>query len=179
MDDIRNAIELLLSSQEAENKQKYAAIVAAIKDKYKGIKDIESFHALVSYQAEQAINQVMYEIFPESANRSVREAYQFWEDIYRFVGNLVESIRRDQGNQWPSLCCMDVGRFVANSFVRYCETNALPVFERTAETYWVPEFGTAEEWMEFCKSIIFLRYHRPERYLAAMSVMDQYRTTSN
>lgn len=117
----------------------------------------------------------MYAIFPESKDRSVREAYEFWDDIYRFAGHLVESIRRDQGNQWSSLCCMDVGRFIANSFIEYSKTKKLPVFERTAETYWIPEFGTAEEWMTFCKGIVYLLYHRPEKYIAAMGIMDKYR----
>jgi len=172
---IKAIITALADGIEKHEQDVYRPLVDAICQQTGKLSDIESFHALVSYPASIIVDQAMIKMFPKTEDRNLRTAYSRWEDIYRFVGNLIESIRTDNGHPFPGVYVMDCGRYVANCYLAYKEKGNVPVFTSSPKVYWMPEFGTGSEWMELCEGIVELMWHKPDRYIKAMAAMDKYR----
>lgn len=172
---IKAIVAALADGIEKHEQDAYRPLVDAICQQAGKLSDIESFHTLVSYPASIVVDQTMIKMFPKAGNRNLRAAYSRWEDIYRFVGNLIGSIRTDNGHPFPGCFTMDCGRYVANCYLTYKETGRVPVFTSAPKVYWMPEFGTGSEWMELCEGIVELMWHRPDRYIKAMAAMDKYR----
>ena len=174
-ESIKAVMMALVDGFDKQNQETYEPLVDVICQRVGTLPDIESFHALVSYPASVVVDQAMIRMFPKTKDRNLRTAYSRWEDIYRWVGNLIESIRTDNGHPFPGVCVMDCGRYVANCYLAYKETGKVPVFTSSPKVYWMPEFGTGSEWMELCEGIVELMWHKPDRYIKAMAAMDKYR----
>lgn len=170
MDDkkLKSTIQLLADALEKENEMDYQPIVDMYLKKYPkdDNTDIEFFHAVMGYEIDKCKIQLVLAYFPEAAeNRKLRNAILAWEDIYRIVGNFVKDIHGS------SVCCMDCSRWIANQFVKYIESGQMPDMRKTEDVYWIPSFGTAEEWMQLCEGIVKLQYRDALQFSEALHDM--------
>ncbi len=82
-------------------------------------------------------------------------------------------------NNIESLCdklygrafCADRSRWILKRIIDWCTKDLVPNMAETAENgrlhYWIPEFGSFEQWLNFVKGLDDLHYGKPDRYLQA------------
>lgn len=105
------------------------------------------------------------ELIIRNVNKKPREVANIWIE-YEFIEN---NISRLCEKFYGSACCVDRGRFITKSFIKFKETGVMPEFNWKQEyTYHYPETGTMKQWLDFAEGVYELKYGRNEKYLKAL-----------
>ena len=173
--EMLDVFQCLVKDIEQNNDMRTGPVVDSICKCYPKVRDIEAFHALIGYQLDEIKMRAMLAKTADIKTPQQREAYYFWEEIYRTVGNLVMDIRTRWGRTDAYVCCFDIGRYIANCYLRYCVDRKLPdLSDPDGQCYWKPEFGTAQEWMDLCDGIVAMGRHKALVLLERLKVFEKY-----
>lgn len=160
-------VEGLLSSAKKETEDVYGELVDKILAKNEGrIKEASKFDILVNYSLDLALDNYIEKIFTNTITGLSFDKIALLYKYYGFVNrNVEELVIRMEG----SSSCADKSRWLLRQYEEFLKTKAIPDMTIDEKCYWKPGFGTGEQWIEFCESLMYLYYGNPERYFKAFS----------
>lgn len=116
---------------------------------------------MISYQFDKVLKEAIKKINPNiskpvlSKYLFIYKNYSFLEQGFRFI------IVKNEGHT----CCADKSRWIIKRYMDYIETEEVPDMESLREKYYVPNYGSFEDWMGFCNAIHEMRYGDFKNYL--------------
>lgn len=151
----------LMDSTNKEVDELYGKQIEEIVAKNKNLKDPEMFDLFVQYPLDNALRVLVTKI------NSSENAHKIYA-IYKHYGFLNTNISKLITIKEGMACSVDKSRWLIDSYLKYAEAGTLPDMFIDDKCYWKPEFGTAEQWMEFCEGLLDLQHGRPQRYLHSL-----------
>lgn len=171
MSDLGHVLKSLADGFEEDSRIKYHEKIQSFLSAHPtGSLTPEQFSVFVEFEHSQYRDLLIQELFPEAKeNWRYKAAISRWDDIYNIVGNMVEK------KHGSIMFCKDVGRWIANQYLKYLLTKRLPDLSIDDEnTYWKPDFGTAQQWMDLCEGIMLLRFGNPRSFVSAYLAIMNY-----
>lgn len=160
----------ILASEKQETEDLYGDLIEKLIIENKGlIKDAEDFDILVNYQIDRILEVYLEKELSEELKK-IQDNRKLYDVLflYKNYGFLERSIRELIVLKEGSPCSADKSRWILQGFREFLINGTLPSMIIEEKCYWKPRFGSAEEWMEFCNSLIHLHYGKPGRYLMAL-----------
>lgn len=145
---IKKAVESFarnITASEDEAIKNYPELASAIKGV--GLDNPESFNLFVPFQIEKAMTAVLMEEF-KTANkpRDIAWLYQH----YDFMNNkIAKYITIHTGGA----ACVDQSRYILKGYLEYLKTGKVFTLGNRKD-YWVPDFGTPQQWLDFCRAAV-------------------------
>ena len=170
--ELVQVIEALADVCETEKEQKYNTLFAdALKDvTFDSISKWELFKYDFSAPLEVHIKKWYLEKYPK-LSRSALSSIVFYYMHYDFLDNNVEKlVDMERG------CCADKSRNVLKNYLNYLLSGEITEYHKRNDKehkYWEPDFGTAQEWIDFVASLEYLYYGHTEKYLNAISSLNK------
>lgn len=62
-------------------------------------------------------------------------------------------------------CSADKSHTVLQNYFKYIETGKIPVFIKEEKSYWMPQFGSGEQWMKLTDSLLMVAHGNINDYL--------------
>ena len=127
----------------------------------------EKFTLNVAYKTNRYVRTVI-EYFCREKKLYDKNRYIFVYSNYSFLKNNIEClIATREGNSYSA----DKTRFVLDTYLAYTITGNVEKFnvegieyEEGENEYFIPKFGTAKEWIEYCNGLYELYHGRTTRY---------------
>ena len=85
--------------------------------------------------------------------------------IYVNYDFLEENIRNLCIKREGHSCCADKSREIIRMYMEYCLTEKVRLFNPNEEHYYTPNFGTNDDWINYCDGLYELYYGKPEKYI--------------
>lgn len=92
----------------------------------------------------------------------IETIYQHYDFFEQQLGAFFEKYE-------PRGCDFDKASFILNSFLHFTATGEYVSFTKGEKEFWKPKLGTAEQWMTFVSSLLWLRNGKPESYMKSYS----------
>lgn len=70
-------------------------------------------------------------------------------------------------------CCADKSRYILKMYLGYSLAGETPEFNPDIEHYWMPKFGTNQEWINLCDGLYHLYYGRVDQYVKSYHALIQ------
>lgn len=158
---LKEILDSLVLSVENETKKQYNDTIEGIINCGYKIENPETFNILINFQIKQVLKQVVNGLNPELEKENLWKL-QFLYLNYGFIERHVrEVIIIKEG----STCCADKSRWVLE---RYFQSIVDDNVEDDREgLYYHPQFGSLEDWLEFCEGICSLYQGTLYNYLTA------------
>lgn len=118
----------------------------------------ENFYIRTRYKSDNAMEAALSH-FKDNVDwqyKAVFLQYEFYED---HVSKLCD-------NYEPGGACVDKARSIIKSYLKHIHDGEKVAWKEDA--WYLPKFGTQEQWFEFVESLIHLYYGKPEKYLIAL-----------
>lgn len=93
--------------------------------------------------------------------------------IYLHYDFLEHNIRELCVLREGSSCCADKSRAVIKMYLNYSLTAKVPEFNPDIERYWIPKFGTYQEWIDLCEGLYSLYYGNTQQYFKSYNALIQ------
>ncbi|MDF2880180.1 MAG: hypothetical protein K0R54_737 [Clostridiaceae bacterium] len=91
--------------------------------------------------------------------------------IYLNYNFLEQNIRNLCVLREGNSCCADKSRAILKMYLKYSLTGEINEYKPEIECYWLPKFGTNEEWVNYCDGLYLLYYGKTEKYLASYNIL--------
>lgn len=167
--DIKQGLESLVKgiilAENKKTEETYGKTLDEMIWKYgEKLKDPQKFHLYVQFPITKALKLLVSKLYPGvTGTRLSRLAFLF--SHYNLFEEHLESIIRSKEG---SACEGDKSRWLLECYVRYLTTGETPNMTDSEKAYWKPKFGTGQEWMDFCDSLMKLYYGYFQDYLIAL-----------
>lgn len=171
--DIQDVISSLAKGIEAENEEinrdAVISILKSLSDSPYDFTNPDIFNTMFMFPLEQLLELVAKNLHEEK-DPVVKDEYkpQFIFIHYSFLKYNIEKLIEKKRK--TSSCVADVSRTILSMYLKYSLTGVIPE-TNLEEHYWLPKFGTNEEWIVFCDSLCQLYYGNNEDYLKAYMVL--------
>ncbi|WP_454667879.1 hypothetical protein [Acinetobacter calcoaceticus] len=136
-------------------------------------KSPSSFKFTVLYKLNNAIEEAVKKL------KGVNEEYTDIFIDFQFYEDHIEKLcTRFEG----SGCCADKSKVIVERYLNYLRTGDKGKWEAGEEVYiekikeniscyWLPKFGTQDDWFNLLNALWFFKYGNPERYLRAYKTL--------
>lgn len=91
--------------------------------------------------------------------------------IYLHYDFLEKNIRQLCINREGHACCADKSREIIRMYRKYSLTGEIKVFNPDEENYYTPNFGTNQNWIDYCDGLYDLYYGKTEKYIKAYNTL--------
>lgn len=170
MDSLANAFRKEAEEEHAEMCAKY------IEEHGDRLLNPEKYGLLVGFNLEQFNSVLIQNLLNSEAvlhqrnySRKQEHALEFLYAHYQFIDNHVDKIVEEYEGM-P--CSADKTRHILQLYRTYLITGKMPVFENEKH-YWIPNFGSAERWIGFVKTLSRLYYGHVTEYLDSRNALIQ------
>jgi hypothetical protein len=126
--------------------------------------DMEQFDLFIKDRINSIIEACLQVANPEFNSENINKLSVLYFNYNFFDLNLKHIVQQKEG----SACCADKSGWLVEAYKKHIITNELPDLSDCHEHYWKPEFGTAQQWMNFCDGLYNLYYGNPIKYLQSM-----------
>lgn len=173
MDNFENGLQAtldaLMDAVTKENEEKYGAIVTnmlkAINDSPYDFEKPDIFNTMIAFPLEEIMDNVVKNLHKQQ-NEEVEDKFkpQFIFLHYQFLSSNIEKFIEKRMES--SSCVVDKSRYILKMYLDYSLTGEIPETD-LEEHYWIPRFGTNEDWMAFCDGLYKLFYGNNDLYLTS------------
>jgi len=170
---MKEAVTSLFQTIYKENIEKTQEIVEEVIEKFKlsniDISDPENFSLFISSRLNDSL-QHLSSLLHDTPLDTIKDKYKtaFIYSNYRFLkSNIEELCVKREG----SSCSADKSRWIIGNYLKYSLTEEIPDINTEEEHYWIPKFGSGEEWMLFCDGLYGLFYGHTEKYLNSYNTL--------
>lgn len=157
--EISNVIEAILT----QNAEKNAAAVSALKNSINqspyNFHDPNVYDTVLMYPIRQMTGAVA-DNYLGFKDKTGKAAFIYLN--YDFVESNISKLMQKRTGFSASV---DKSRTVISTYLKYLSHPEEELPDFCKDHYWLPKFGSAKEWIEYCDSLINLYYGEPERYL--------------
>ena len=154
----KNLVESMLKGFDKETMS--SGLYQHFLDNAEWFKEPDSINSFILYPVRRATEVIIQNIHKKSG-----VVASIWVE-YGFIENNISKLCEQF---YGSACCVDRGRFITNSFIKFKETGKMPKFDWKQEyTYHYPKIGTMKEWLDFAEGVYELRYGINKKYLKAL-----------
>lgn len=161
---LEETIALLLDAACKKDTEKGRRMISEISGQLKSLNidmaDPGHFHTCFMYDVNNSLEQLIRELRTADGNDKL-------VFIYIHYGYLEDHIQRFHSSRCGSSGCADRSRHIIRAYLDYVITGSVPDDDFTNDHYWIPKFGTYQEWMDYCDGLFDFYYGRPEKYLMA------------
>ncbi len=162
--ELQETLASLAEALTKDEKEQMKGVVAAVTERYKpGSIDPEGFASLVTYDIlDRAKSQLVEAYFPEtSTSRRMKSMVENYDLMNTILKHLAEDA------YGTVACSADYARWALRSYWRFCKDGTLPEMEEGKGASLKPDFGTAEEWMYLCETMLKLCYGHPMEFMSS------------
>lgn len=110
------------------------------------------------------VNNSLEQLVAEATQTDVNDKLSF---IYIHYNYLDFHIQRFHSSRCGSSGCADRSRHIIRTYLNYITSGIVPEDDFSNDHYWIPKFGTYQEWLDYCDGLFDFYYGRPEKYLKA------------
>ena len=164
---MKDVFDSILCSVEKESESLYGDKVNKLIDMHgEKLLDVEMFDILIGYEYDNIVELCIKRLYADKDIKQGMYKLIFLYKNYKFISyQLRELMIAKEG----MACCADKTRWLVNRFKNYIVNSEVPDMTIHKKCYWKPSFGTGEEWMNFCDSLIDLYYGKPQAYLLSLN----------
>ena len=167
-DDIKEIFNALIN--ESEKKSKEIATDAIERLKLMKISDPENFNTILGYKIEMGLTEIVKTLHKPPLDKIKNKSKpNFIYLKYNYLSKNIENLCISK--EKTSCCSVDKSRSIIRMYFDYSMTEQIPEFDPNQESYSMPNFGTYEEWINFCEGLYELYYGRPEKYLNSLKAL--------
>lgn len=164
-DEIKTGLTNLLTGllsgidKEAKKNELYASLVA----NEQIFKDPDTFFFTLTYDQRNVTKAALKTVKGLVNNESEEYCHVFLN--YSFYESHIERLCTDfEGGG----CCADKSRTIVGRYLAYLRTGEKGKWEvDDPKCYWLPSFGSQDDWFEYMKGLHYFYYGQPARYLMA------------
>lgn len=168
-EDVGNAIGRLLggilnlADQEARDSDFYQQI----SQHPQVLNDPSHFNVMCLYPLKSALQNAIKDI----KNPQADTAHEF-SDLYLDYSFYKSHIEKLCTMYSGSFGCADKSRTILAKYMKYLQTGEMGEWDATSETcYWLPKFGSQEDWYSYLNGLHHFRYGNIEKFLLAYQVL--------
>ena len=167
--ELKNLIINFAESFQKENQEKYGEtaeyIVELLKSSNYNFSDPDIFNCMFDFQLEQMLELVTAQLH-DPVEKSIKDKHkpEFIFLNYSFLKSNIEKLIDKKMND--TSCIADKSRYILKIYLNYSLTGKIleDCFE---EHFWIPKFGTNQQWIDFCDGLYYLYYGNNDKYLAS------------
>jgi hypothetical protein len=154
--------EGIVKNQEDEAREKFGAVIEALKASPYGLKSAEHFNTMVMYQVKKVLGYAGLELAGQPADPKHKSAIKFLYTNYDFLEHQVRGLfQKLEG----SSCCADKSRYILKIYKQYLLDGTIPADDFTERHYWIPRHGNHQDWLDLVKGAVELFYGDPQNYV--------------
>lgn len=162
---ITEVIKKLCENIKDENREVVSEIVSILEGTNYDFKNPETFYVVLMFQIHQIMDSVA-EIFHELSSDNYKVNFIFTN--YNFLESNIEKLIEEKTG--TSMYVADKSRHIISLYLKYLLTEEIPEDE-FRDDYWLVNFGTNKQWMEFCNSLYKLYYGNPKEYFNVYNIL--------
>ena len=150
---MQDILETLANTNEIEVRKKYGKIINNLINSNYKLENMDNFNIMVNWELEKILSIVVTEINPAIIDMKNLEKLQFLYLNYTFMElNIEKLISKKEG----SVCCADKTGHVLDKYRQYLLKGVIPKANTGTKNFWDFNFGTYEDWFEFCEGLYSL-----------------------
>lgn len=131
----------------------------------------EDFNSHLVYKLIRGVNEIA-KTMHEAPLKEIKDTNKP-NFIYLHYDFLESSIRELCVLRGGHTCCADKSRYILEMYLDYSLTGNIPEFDPSIEHYWIPKFGTYQEWIDLCDGLYKLYYGKTEQYFKSYNTLIQ------
>lgn len=163
---MKTVVEAIFNSSINIEKEELEKSLGDVFDKvvssHPSLKDMETFDSLVRYKTDNILTFLVGKLNPEIKDIFKICELSFLYLYYDYLNNhLSKIIEQKEG----TTCCVDKSRWLIEQYRNYILNNTIPNMQKEKKCYWIPGFGTGQQWMNLCDGLVALYYGKPLIYL--------------
>lgn len=174
-DSLEQCMTGLLNSIVSEERNKTQELIKDSLEKLKSsgfnFSNPENFNLHLVYKLNNAIKEIA-DTMHEAPKAGIKDTGKP-NFIYLHYDFLEHNIRELCVLREGSGCCADKSRYIIKMYLSYSLTGEIPSFDPSIEHYWMPKFGTNQEWINLCDGLYHLYYGRVEEYIKSYHTLIQ------
>lgn len=182
-DDFKNTIGELVDSIAKSNVKDYDAISGKIADSLENapydLMNPDIYNSIIGNRVRMLMGKTiekLYDgkdsiiiedrmgVFEKKLNIKDMDKIQFLYLEYQYLQHNIEKLIEEKLES--SICIDDRNRFVLGVYMEYLLTGIIKKTD-LSEHFWLPKFGTNENWVGFCEGLYEMYYGNPDRYILA------------
>ncbi|MDF2880231.1 MAG: hypothetical protein K0R54_788 [Clostridiaceae bacterium] len=160
---LKGMFQSLLESENRKVNKNYGEMINKLINSGYDIEELDTFNVMVSYQIEQILEMVVANLCKniDAGNNEYKLKFIYLK--YSYLSNNIEKLisLREGG-----CCCSDKTRHILEEYKEYLVTGNIPEVNNERH-FWIPNFGTYNNWFELLDSLIALYYGSPTNYIYA------------
>jgi hypothetical protein len=151
----------IISSSENETRINYGEIIKKLRHSGYDLHNADTFNVMINFQIEQILGVVASELSPAPYNMENLNKIQFLFLNYDFFETNIEKlITKREG----SCCCSDKTGHILEAYHDYLVRGFVSELNE-ARSFYIFNFGTYQDWLDFCDGLFRLYYGDNEKYL--------------
>ena len=172
---IRNAMAALEPLLDQESTARTESLAELICRYYPVPMDLKLFYPMVCEPLDWLKMQVLLEKYSETRNGTkLANVYLFYESIRTSVIGLVKDVWHRNNRPYADSDPVEAAAYITGSYLQFCKDASLPDMKLAGPGKQVPDFGTAQEWMELCEGIVAQCQGEPLTYLEKLKPFEKY-----
>lgn len=164
-----NLLEGIVSSQRKKSKELVKGTIKSINESEINLENPEDFYTMFVSKLNRGVKEIATTIHEAPVN-GIKDTNKpnFIYMNYDFLKSNIEQLCMLKENNG---CNTDKSRFIINMYFEYSLTNEIPQFKPEEEHYFIPKFGTFEEWIALCDGLYALYYGKNDKYIEAYHIL--------
>lgn len=150
-------------------KEIFGEAINNIKEAKDNLNDPDSFNFSINYKINQGIKLLANSLHEPSI---CKDKYKP-DFIYLNYAFLEQNIKQLCILKEGSCCCVDKSRSIIEMYLEYSISGQVQEFKPDIEKWWLPKFGTYQDWMDFCDGLYNLYYGQVEKYFRSYNTLIQ------
>lgn len=168
---LKGLLNSMITNERKEAQKLVEGALEKLKQSEIDVSNPEYFHIYLIHKLNKGIKAIADTIH-DTPLKEVGDTYKP-NFIYLHYDFLEHNIRELCILREGSCCCADKSRSILEIYLEYSLTNKIPEFDANKENYWIPKFGTYQEWINLCDGLYELYYGKTETYLRAYQTLIQ------
>lgn len=160
---ITSLCENILAEDEAKHAQTVTNILHTLNSTNLDFKNPETFHCMIAFELETLLQQIADKLHEQPiVPDQYKASFVFLH--YNFMESHINELIQTKTH--TSCCISDKSRFILKHYLSYTISGKTEDFmHQTEHHYWVPTFGTTDQWIAYCDGIYRLYYGKTSEYL--------------
>lgn len=173
--ELREIMEGMLKSIASKEEKEYGSLSKSLAEQLKEspykLSNPENFDVMFLFPLRQILEKTVRHLH-KPKDRSVSDSYkpQFIYLNYSYLKHHIENLLDKK--RGTSAYSADISRYLLRMYLEYSLTGSIPEDEKEHH-YWIPNFGTNKQWMNYCDSLYQLFYGNTDPYFEVYLVLLQ------